>query len=114
MSRMVRRFEVLLPLHFEDLIRVFVDVPDLPESRQFFIEFKEKLNIYSGESYRFIKFIGRKLIRIPTANSELTFFYPLEVQIMDYQTFLHTLSGPAAHAEYKTRQKQAARLRVIG
>jgi len=27
----------------DDLIRVFVDVPDLPESRQFFVEYKEKL-----------------------------------------------------------------------
>lgn len=87
MSRMVRRFEVLLPLRLndgtpvpdaavadtlieleeqfgavscetqsirgrwrhegqtfrDDLIRVFVDVPDLPENRQFFIDFKERL-----------------------------------------------------------------------
>ncbi len=87
MSRSVRRFEVLLPLrfndgqrvpndliadtlveleerfgavscetqtirglwHFEgqpfrdDLVRVFVDVPDEPASREFFIEFKERL-----------------------------------------------------------------------
>ncbi len=27
----------------DDLIRVFVDVPDLPENRQFFVEFKELL-----------------------------------------------------------------------
>ena len=27
----------------DDLIRVFVDVPDLPESRQFFVECKERL-----------------------------------------------------------------------
>lgn len=27
----------------DDLVRVFVDVPDLPESRQFFIDFKERL-----------------------------------------------------------------------
>lgn len=26
----------------DDLIRVFVDVPDVPESRQFFVEFKER------------------------------------------------------------------------
>jgi len=87
MSRMVRRFEVLLPLRFndgtavpddavadtlmeleqrfgavscetqtirgqwrhegqsyrDDLIRVFVDVADEPESRQFFVEYKERL-----------------------------------------------------------------------
>ena len=27
----------------DDLVRVFVDVPDAPESRQFFVEFKEHL-----------------------------------------------------------------------
>jgi len=27
----------------DDLIRAFVDAPDLPESRQFFIEFKEQV-----------------------------------------------------------------------
>jgi len=87
MSRMVRRFEVLLPLRFndgtavpddaiadtlleieqrfsavscetqtirgqwrhdgqsyrDDLIRVFVDVADEPETREYFIEFKERL-----------------------------------------------------------------------
>ena len=87
MSRALRRFEVLLPLRFndgqpvpddliadtlieleerfgavssetqtirglwryegrsyrDDLVRVFVDVPDEPESRQFFVEFKDRL-----------------------------------------------------------------------
>lgn len=87
MSRMVRRFEVLLPLRFndgtpvpdsaiadtlveleerfgavscetqtirgrwrtegqsyrDDLIRVFVDVPDAPESREYFVGAKERL-----------------------------------------------------------------------
>lgn len=87
MSRTVRRFEVLLPLRFndgtaipdaavadtlteleerfgavscetqttrghwrhegqsyrDDLVRVYVDVPDAPESRQFFAEYKERL-----------------------------------------------------------------------
>ncbi len=87
MSKMVRRFEALLPLRFndgsavsddaiadtlleleqrfgavscetqtirgqwrhandsyrDDLIRVFVDVADEPENRQFFVEFKERL-----------------------------------------------------------------------
>jgi hypothetical protein len=27
----------------DDLIRVFVDVPDVPENRQFFVEYKERL-----------------------------------------------------------------------
>ncbi len=30
-------------LYRDDSTRVFVDVPDLPENRQFFVEFKERL-----------------------------------------------------------------------
>lgn len=89
MSRIVRRFEVLLPLrrndgtpmpddlvadtlieleerfgavscetqsirghwryegqsYRDDLIRVFVDVPDAPESREYFVECKERLKV---------------------------------------------------------------------
>lgn len=87
MSRTLRRFELLLPLRFndgrpvpdeivadalieleqrygavscetqtiqgrwrhegqayrDDLVRLFVDVPDIPSNRQFFIDFKERL-----------------------------------------------------------------------
>jgi hypothetical protein len=32
-------------LYCDDLVRVFVDVPDTPENRQFFQEFKEKLKV---------------------------------------------------------------------
>ncbi len=30
-------------IYRDDLVRVFVDVPDVPESRQFFVDFKERL-----------------------------------------------------------------------
>jgi hypothetical protein len=93
MSRTLRRYEVLLPLRFndgqlvpddvvadtlleleqhfgavssetqtirgfwrhegesyrDDLIRVFVDVDDAPEHRQFFLEFKEQLKARFGQ-----------------------------------------------------------------
>jgi hypothetical protein len=93
MSRTLRRYEVLLPLRFndgqpvpddvvaetlleleqhfgavssetqtirgfwrhegesyrDDLIRVFVDVADEPEHRQFFLEFKERLKVRFGQ-----------------------------------------------------------------
>jgi len=29
----------------DDLVRAFVDVPDLPEHRQYFVEFKERLKV---------------------------------------------------------------------
>ncbi len=32
-------------LYRDDLVRVFVDVPDLPEHRQFFREYKERLKV---------------------------------------------------------------------
>lgn len=50
MSRMVRRFEVLLPLRFNDgtavrprIVCVSQDVPDAPESREYFVAAKERL-----------------------------------------------------------------------
>lgn len=33
----------------DELVRVFVDVPDLPENRQFFLEFKERLKSIFGQ-----------------------------------------------------------------
>ena len=46
MSRALRRFEVLLPLKFnDDLVRLFIDIPDLPEHRDFLAEYKETLKI---------------------------------------------------------------------
>lgn len=78
-------------------------------------EFRQKLNTFSSMDYKFIKFITRTLIRVPLADgTEFTFFYPYEVQIVDYETYLKNLSGTASHDEYKTRQKRRARLRVLG
>src|SRR5690606_2277011 len=74
----------------------------------------EKPNEFSSETYRAIKFIARKLIDIKLGEKELRFFYPLEVQVMDYDNYLKTLSGPGSHTEYKKRQREAARKRVLG
>lgn len=77
-------------------------------------EFKEKFNPFSDSDYRAIKFISRHLIKIKTPNGIIRFFYPYEVQIMDYQTYIKNLSGTSAHAEYKLRQRKAAHDRVLG
>ncbi|MCB0407741.1 MAG: TIGR04552 family protein [Bdellovibrionales bacterium] len=79
-------------------------------------EFRQKLNVFSSKDYKFMKFITRSLVRIPMTDDKKTFsfFYPYEVQIVDYETYLKNLSGPASHDEYKLRQKQKARLRVLG
>lgn len=78
-------------------------------------EFRQKLNTFSSKDYKFIKFITRSLVRVPLDDGgEFTFFYPYEIQIVDYDTYLKNLSGTASHEEYKKRQKRRARLRVLG
>lgn len=74
-------------------------------------EYKEKPNIFTSKDYRFIKFISRRLIKVPEGFS---FFYPFEIQILDYETFLHNMTGQSSHDAYKERQKAMARLRVLG
>ncbi|MEQ1875844.1 MAG: TIGR04552 family protein, partial [Bdellovibrionia bacterium] len=63
--------------------------------------------------YRAIKFIARRLIEIEKPE-KFHFFFPYEVQIVDYDTYLKNLSGPEAHEQYKKRQREAARRRVLG
>jgi uncharacterized protein (TIGR04562 family) len=80
-------------------------------------EFLAKKNQFSGPEYRFIKFINRKLITVPIgaggAQRAFRFFYPYEIQVMDYETYVGNLSGPMAHDEYKNRQRKKARDRVL-
>ncbi|HEX4924805.1 MAG TPA: TIGR04552 family protein [Bdellovibrionales bacterium] len=75
-------------------------------------EYKEKRNEFSGSNYRSIKFIARRLIEIDQPH-HFHFFFPYEVQIMDYETYLKNLSGPEAHEQYKKRQREAVRRRVL-
>ncbi len=77
-------------------------------------EYKERKNDYSGENYRNMKFIARKLTTVESGGNKFRFFYPYEIQIMDYDTYLKNISGPEAHEKYKTRQREAARRRVLG
>ncbi len=44
---------------------------------------------------------------------EFTFFFAHEVQVMERSGFESTQSGPASHTEYKQRQRDAARRRVL-
>lgn len=79
------------------------------------ISFLRKENTFSGEDYRFIKFICRKLIKVKSESSkkEFSFFYPFEVQIMDMESHQKILSGPSHHQAYKDRQITAARERLF-
>ena len=80
-------------------------------------EFLQKANEFSASDYRFIKFINRKLITVSVGQGErqrpFRFFYPFEIQVMDYDTYVRNLSGPMAHDAYKDRQRMRARDRVL-
>jgi uncharacterized protein (TIGR04562 family) len=58
------------------------------------------------------------LITVPIGSAEVQrafrFFYPYEIQVMDYETYIGNLTGPMAHDEYKNRQRKKARDRVLG
>ncbi|MBC86676.1 MAG: TIGR04552 family protein [Bdellovibrionaceae bacterium] len=78
-------------------------------------EFKEKPNAFSGPDFKFVKFVSRRRVRVTDFNGKsLTFFYPFEVQIMDNENYLKSLTGPQKHDEYKKRQTRRARARVLG
>jgi len=56
------------------------------------------------------------LLHIPELiqeQEEFTFFFAHEVQIMEKTGFERTASGPASHSEYKLRQREVARRRVL-
>ena len=78
-------------------------------------KFFRKENNFSGDDYRFIKFISRKLIyaELPGQKEKFSFFYPFEIQIMDQEAHKKILSGPSEHQAYKERQKQAAKRRLF-
>ena len=77
-------------------------------------EFYERRNDFSSSDYRSIKFVCRHLIRLNVAGRELKFFFPYEVQIVDYDTYVRNLGGATAHEAYKSRQLGVARARVLG
>lgn len=80
------------------------------------VPFLTKGNHFSGSDYRFMKFITRKLIKIhlPELGRTMRFFYPFEVQLMDYNTYLQSLQGEQSHRAYKARQLDSARARILG
>lgn len=77
--------------------------------------FFRKQNQFSGDDYRFVKFITRKLIKVQAVGQSepFSFFFPFEVQLMDAKAYESAKSGPARHEDYKERQRQAARSRLF-
>jgi uncharacterized protein (TIGR04562 family) len=76
-------------------------------------EFLEKHNEFSSEEYRSLKFIVRRLIQVETGDKHFHFFFPMEIQVVDYDNYVKILSGPGSHEEYKKRQRDKARRRVL-
>jgi uncharacterized protein (TIGR04562 family) len=57
--------------------------------------------------------VGLHLGELIQRQEEFTFFFAHEVQVMERSGFESAQSGPASHAEYKQRQRDAARRRVL-
>lgn len=72
-------------------------------------------NPYSSRSYHAIQFTARQRVRVTDEAGEVfRFFFPFEIQILDEPSFVQSRVGFASHEEYKARQRDAARLRVLG
>ncbi len=80
------------------------------------VKFRRKENIFTDPEYKFIKFISRKLISVEIErkgqSEKVQFFYPFEIQVMSYETYLKNMRGPLSHEQYKKRQEKAARRRL--
>ena len=100
----------------EILSKKIIDRPMLDRDKD--SGFKIKENAFTDPGYKFVKFISRKLIRVPLEYGEskkgVEFFYPFEVQIMDYSAYTQNMRGALNHQEYKKRQKKAAHQRLFG
>jgi len=99
-------------------------------------------NPHSSSDFQSIQVTVRKMIRIPNpafhqllyyrelaekngadlsnepspdlVDPELAFYFDYEIQLMDKASYLRSMRGPSSHAAYKKRQKETARLRVLG
>jgi uncharacterized protein (TIGR04562 family) len=78
---------------------------------------QDSQNRFSSENYHAIQFTCRPLIRIPIikkgVSSEMSFFFPFEIQIMDLPSYKQSIEGAADHQIYKKKQLEAVRQRVL-
>lgn len=72
-------------------------------------------NPYSSRAYHAIQFTARQRVRVTDAHGQtFRFFFPFEIQVFDAASLQEAQRGYASHTEYKERQRQAARVRVLG
>ena len=100
----------------EELDKILLEKLEKEKNRAVY---KERQNVFTSRDYRFIKFITRRLVRIHLSQANgvprtLTFFYPYEVQIVDYDSYTQNMQGPGSHENYKKRQIRRARTRIFG
>lgn len=59
--------------------------------------------------------LAEKIMSLDTSliSREIRFFYPFEIQIMDYDAFVNNTEGEASHEEYKKAQVKSAMKRVF-
>ncbi|MCK5809002.1 TIGR04552 family protein [bacterium] len=73
-------------------------------------------NPHSSTAFTSLQLTGRQLITIKdsfTFNINYRFFFPFEVQILDYQSYIESRTGRASHEEYKKNQRRVVRKRVL-
>lgn len=107
-----------------DLARLEAAIPDAADMPSLAAEMEgwaypdaggDPSNPYSAKAYHAIQFTGRQRVRVSNASGEVyRFFFPFEVQVLDEASWLESRKGWASHADYKERQRQAARRRVLG
>jgi uncharacterized protein (TIGR04562 family) len=83
-----------------------------------FTQNKNSENPFSASDYHSIQFTCRPLIRIPVirrgdVKGEMSFFFPMEIQITDEISFKQSQVGVANHTIYKKKQVEAVRQRVL-
>lgn len=71
-------------------------------------------NPFSGATFHALQFTCRHRVRINEPDGrEIRFFFPYEVQILDEESFTRSRTGRDSHQQYKRRQLDAARRRVL-
>jgi uncharacterized protein (TIGR04562 family) len=76
-------------------------------------------NPFSSPDYHALQFTCRPLIRIPVVKkggvrAEVSFFFPLEIQILDEVSYAKSQTGDAMHSAYKEKQLEAVKGRIFG
>ncbi|MDB5037967.1 MAG: hypothetical protein JWQ35_1495 [Bacteriovoracaceae bacterium] len=111
-----------------DQFRAAIDAHSGVFASEFFNEVEKKLefptgsfgsdNPFSSSDYHALQFTSRPLIRIPvirrgSIKAEMSFFFPVEIQILDEKSYIQSQEGAAKHSAYKQKQLEAVRERVL-